>query len=146
MFAAIRGSRVFFAGFVMAIFCSGCATGGGANSVPLRVVQTVQVGDDALDCATLGREIANADAAVATLSRKIDSSKTMAWANEMTRMINRSTGQNNLVANMVASRMTGSIDDLREVRDSHQRRRDVLIQQHMHKQCAHQAQMSQFNQ
>lgn len=135
-------SRLFTLGLttLMAASLAGCATTGGPEEQPLKVVQAIQVGDDALDCASLQGQIFQAESVVSKLTQEIESSQTMARANDTAAAIGNYLGQSTFLNSLMASSARDTVQDTREVRDSYQRRRDILLQQYMHKKCSVQSQ------
>jgi hypothetical protein len=115
---------------------AGCASTGEPQEEELGVVQAIQVGDDALDCQSLQGQIFNAETVVARLTQQIESSKNSARANDAAGALNSYLGNSSLFNTLLASSARDSVDDAREIRDSYQRRRDILLQQYMHKKCS----------
>lgn len=113
---------------------TGCATTDGMPAP--QVVQAVQIGDDRLECHELQAQIRYSDATVAKLNDQIDSQKTMARSNDTVGALNSYLGKSSIFNSIAGNVARSSVEDLREIRDSHQRRRDILLQQHMHKQCS----------
>lgn len=113
---------------------TGCASTG-TGTAP-RVVQAIQVGDDTLTCAQLSAQIGYAETVISNLNKEIEDHRTMARTNDATGAINSYLGNSSVFSSLAASFSRDSVSDKREVRDSHQRRRDILLQQYMHKQCS----------
>lgn len=119
----------------MAAF-TGCATTGANGANEPQIVQAVQIGDDRLDCYELQAQIRYSDNAVAKLTKSIDSNKSIARSNNTVGALNNYLGKSNIFNSIAGNMARSSVEDLREIRNSHQRRRDILLQQHMHKQCS----------
>jgi len=135
MFRFIRnGEYGVIATLVVAV--SGCASNPKGTEAPLSVVQAIQVGDDALDCQSLQSQIFSAEAVVARLTQDIEAQKSSARLNDAAGAINSYMGQSNLFNNLLSTFSRDAVDDKQEIRDSYQRRRDILLQQYMHKKCS----------
>ncbi len=132
----MNNANVIRASFVLIAMTAvtGCATTDGMPAP--QVVQAVQIGDDTLDCHELQAQIRYSDATVAKLTEQIDAQKTMARSNDTVGALNGYLGQSSIFNSIAGNIARSSVEDLSEVRDSHQRRRDILLQQHMHKQCS----------
>ena len=125
--------KAFF-GITWALAAAGCASTGVENTP--HVVQAVQIGDDALSCGELKSQIDYANGIVAKLDQEIEHQKTMARTNDASGAINSYLGKSSLLNSLAASFSRDSAEDMREVKDSHQKRRDILMQQYMYKQCS----------
>lgn len=133
-------SNTFRASLVLCVFASftGCATTGGSSEP--QVIHAVQIGDDTLECYQLQAQIRYSENVVAKLTKSVDSNKAMARSNDTLGALNSYLGNSSIFSSIAGNMARSSVEDLREIRSSHQRRRDILLQQHMHKQCAMTAQ------
>ena len=117
-----------------------CGLLAGCSSTPaqpeIKTVQAIQVGDDTLDCSALQSQIFESERVVSALTQELESAKTAAKTNETVASIGSYLGAATWANSLMASSERDTVAEKREVRDSYQRRRDILLQQYMHKQCS----------
>ena len=132
-FTALMGcAHVLIASFIV----GGCASTG-PKEEELVPIQVIQMGDDALDCASLQSEVFKLERVVSQLTQEIEGHKDAARANDAAASVSSYLGGSSTVfSTLMAGASRDAATDKREIRDSYQRRRDVLLQQYMHKQCS----------
>lgn len=103
--------------------------------LPSQPIQVVQLNDPNLSCLELQGEIDNTTQMIGLLNERMDSFNSNASMMEAADAVNSLSGRYNPFNRLFADVSRSNREEVREIRDSYQRRRDVLMQQYHFKEC-----------
>lgn len=130
----MKTAAIRITGLTTLVLCAACSSTPEVE-IPRQPIQVVQLNDPNLSCLELQGEIDNTTQMVGLLNERMDSFNSNASMAEAADAVNSVRGSYNPFNRLFADAARSNREEVRDIRDSYQRRRDVLMQQYHFKEC-----------